>query len=158
EQQIGTVNEDFAIESLPGDIFQLGNASYRIAKVQTGKVYVEDAGGQPPSIPFWFGEAPGRSDELSASVSRLLERADELLEDGPEAVREWLEGTIPLPRPAAEQIAEYLAAAKAALGALPTHGRVIFERFFDETGDAHLVIHSPFGSRINRAWGLALRK
>ncbi|HEX6997618.1 MAG TPA: DEAD/DEAH box helicase [Gammaproteobacteria bacterium] len=158
DQQIGSVNEDFAIESLPGDIFQLGNASYRIAKVQTGKVYVEDAGGQPPSIPFWFGEAPGRSDELSASVSRLLERADELLEDGPEAVREWLEGTIPLPRPAAEQIAEYLAAAKAALGALPTHGRVIFERFFDETGDAHLVIHSPFGSRINRAWGLALRK
>ncbi len=159
EHPIGTVNEDFAFESMAGDIFQLGNASYRIRKVETGKVYVEDAKGQPPSIPFWFGEAPGRSAELSAAVSRLRLRVDESLEvRGPADTAAALASNLSLPASAAEQLTDYLAAAKAALGSLPTHETIVFERFFDETGDAHLVIHSPFGSRINRAWGLALRK
>ncbi|MBN1240008.1 MAG: DEAD/DEAH box helicase, partial [Gammaproteobacteria bacterium] len=159
EHPIGTLNEDFAFESMPGDIFQLGNTSYRIAKVETGKVYVEDAQGQPPNIPFWFGEAPGRSDELSVSVSRLRHRVDELLEQGgPQAAAAALTDDPALPGEAAQQLVDYLAAAKAALSVLPTAETLVFERFFDEAGDNHLVIHSPLGSRLNRAWGLALRK
>ncbi len=159
EHPIGTVNEDFAFESMAGDVFQLGNASYRIHKVETGKVYVHDARGQPPTIPFWLGEAPGRSDELSAAVGRLHETIAAVLDaDGPAGAARWLVERLALGASAAEQLVEYLAAAKAALGALPTERQVIFERFFDEAGDTHLVIHSPFGSRLNRAWGLALRK
>ncbi|MDE2299935.1 MAG: ATP-dependent DNA helicase, partial [Burkholderiales bacterium] len=157
-QRVGSLNEDFAFESIPGDIFQLGNASYRIVKVETGKVLVEDARGQPPSMPFWFGEALGRTDELSHAVSRLSEAADAVLDDGSEACARWLRDALGLPDAAARQLALYLAAAKAALGVLPTERRIVFERFFDEVGDTHLVIHSPFGSRVNKAWGLALRK
>jgi ATP-dependent Lhr-like helicase len=156
---IGTLNEDFAFESLPGDIFQLGNSSYRIVKVTAGKVFVEDAHGQPPTIPFWFGEAPGRSDELSAAVSALRARLDRALaEQTPERVAAELADRLRLMPAAAEQVVDYLAGARAALGRLPTAEHLVIERFFDETGDAHLVIHSPLGSRINRAWGLALRK
>lgn len=155
---IGTVNEDFAFESLPGDIFQLGNASYRIRKVESGRVHVEDAHGQPPNIPFWFGEAPGRTDELSAAVCRLREQMNLLLADGEADARRWLEDELSLSPAAAEQLVAYLAAARAALGVLPTRRTLVFERFFDEVGDTHLIIHSPLGSRLNRAWGLALRK
>ena len=159
EHPIGTLNEDFAFESMPGDIFQLGNTSYRILKVESGKVYVADAQGQPPNIPFWLGEAPGRSNELSASVGRLHRSIEDLLDQGGvSAAVHWLTSELALSALAAEQLVDYLAAAKAALGALPNLERVIFERFFDETGDTHLVVHSPLGSRINRAWGLALRK
>ncbi|MBL0395282.1 DEAD/DEAH box helicase [Ramlibacter monticola] len=156
--KVGTLNEDFAFESLPGDIFQLGNASYRIAKVETGKVLVEDAKGMPPTMPFWLGESLGRTDELCAAVSRLCETADAVLEDGAEACARWLREAVRVPEAAAQQLALYLAAARAALGVLPSQRRIVFERFFDEVGDTHLVIHSPFGSRINKAWGLALRK
>src|SRR5690606_27445139 len=150
---------DFAFESMPGEIFQLGNTSYRIRKIETGKVYVEDAHGQPPSIPFWFGEAPGRSDELSAAVSALRARIDIALEtEGPEQAARALERGIGLSPDAAAQLVDSLASAKAALGALPTAERVVLERFFDETGDSHLVVHSTYGSRLNKAWGLALRK
>ncbi|MCC6196964.1 MAG: DEAD/DEAH box helicase, partial [Burkholderiales bacterium] len=146
-QKVGTVNEDFAIESLAGDVFQLGNTSYRILRVEAGRLRVEDAQGQPPTIPFWLGEAPGRTDELSQAVSRLRE----------EGVAQGLD--LPgVPAAAASQIAEYLASAHAVLGALPTQDTIVFERFFDESGGMQLVIHSPYGSRINRAWGLALRK
>ncbi len=266
---IGTLNEDFAFESMPGDIFQLGNTAYRILKVETGKVRVEDAHGQPPTMPFWFGEAPGRSDELSAAVSRLRENIDAKLKDGIEATTSWLINqlngkesssqpvdqlnvidssywrtpvssqnntarsatAVPAQTPeqglpsgqlinrldagvrqhddgssgniyasrhtgerdpqdvgnvargqdvrsdqypvesnparsatgsieshVAQQLVDYLAATKAALGHIPTQDNIYFERFFDEAGDQHLVIHSPYGSRINRAWGLALRK
>lgn len=159
ELSVGSLNEDFAFESLPGDIFQLGNTSYRILKVVTGKVFVEDARGQPPTIPFWSGEAPGRSDELSNAVSRLRGEVDEALATGPvAAVARKLTTESGLPPAAAEQLVEYLASARAALGGLPTRRNIIFERFFDEAGDTHLVIHSPLGSRLNRAWGLALRK
>jgi len=155
---IGTLNEDFAFESLPGDIFQLGNNSYRMLKIEQGRVFVEDAHGQPPNIPFWFGEAPGRSDELSQAVSELRSRIDALLETSTEAAGHYLQGELALPVAAAEQLLHYLAAAKAALGVLPTQQTIVFERFFDETGDMHFVVHSCYGSRINRAWGLALRK
>ena len=156
---VGTLNEDFAFESMPGDIFQLGNTSYRILKVQSGRVFVEDAHGQPPTIPFWFGEAPGRSDELSAAVSRLREALDTALGlKAPEAVAEQLVDTLGLPTAAAAQLSGYLATARAALGTLPSAERIVVERFFDEAGDTHIVIHSPYGSRLNRAWGLALRK
>lgn len=155
---IGTLNEDFAFESLPGDIFQLGNTAYRILKIEQGRVWVEDAKGQPPNIPFWFGEAPGRSDELSSAVSALREQFDQLLEQGQSHALEYASETLKLPLAAAEQLVQYLAAAKAALTVLPSQKRIVFERFFDETGDMHLVIHSPYGSRLNRAWGLALRK
>ncbi len=205
--QIGTVNEDFAVESLAGDVFQLGNQSYRILRVETGRVRVEDARGQAPNLPFWLGEAPGRSDELSAGVARLRAQIDALLEQGeldaarPAASRAidtaragrraahasppahpaaagagaadpapelapsrlapalaWLTGSRGLPDEAARQIVEYLARARAALGALPTRDTLVMERFFDESGGTQLVIHSPYGTRINRAWGLALRK
>ncbi len=157
--KVGTVNEDFAFESMPGDVFQLGNQGYRIQKVESGRVFVEDARGAPPSIPFWIGEAPGRTDELSAAVSRLRAGIDQCLETGDaEDATAWLEQHYRLPPEAAGQLAGYLATARAALGALPTQQHLVLERFFDEAGDMHLVLHSPYGSRINRAWGLALRK
>jgi len=127
-------------------------------KIEQGRVYAEDAHGQPPNIPFWFGEAPGRSDELSEAVSWLRAALDARLEQGLDAARRYVTEELDLPSAAGEQLVDYLAAAKAALGVLPTRERIVFERFFDETGDQHLVIHSPRGSRINRAWGLALRK
>jgi ATP-dependent Lhr-like helicase len=165
-QLVGTVNEDFAVESLAGDIFQLGNTSYRIRRVEVGRVRVEDAQGQPPSIPFWLGEAPARSDELSAAVSRLrselFAESDAQPGDSNAATdraralaRLAGEG---MPPAAAEQLVDYLASARDALGVLPTQDTVVLERFFDESGGMQLVIHAPFGSRINRAWGLALRK
>jgi ATP-dependent Lhr-like helicase len=165
-QNIGTVNEDFAVESLAGDVFQLGNTSYRIQKIESGKVRVEDAHGAAPNIPFWLGEAPGRSDELSMGVARLRGEIDTRLaaggkaddKAGIEAAVDWLSGEVGLNDDAARQIAEYLARARVALGALPTQGTLIMERFFDESGGMQLVLHSPYGSRINRAWGLALRK
>jgi ATP-dependent helicase Lhr and Lhr-like helicase len=158
---IGSVNEDFAIESLQGDIFQLGNTSWRVLRVEQGKVRVEDAHGQPPSIPFWLGEAPARSHELSVSVSRLREEVAARI--NPEAVNlgaavEWITNEIGLSRSAAEQIVEYLAGAKIVLGVMPSQENLVLERFFDDSGSMQLVLHSPFGSRLNRAWGLALRK
>ncbi len=158
---IGTVNEDFAVESLAGDVFQLGNMSYRILRIEAGRVRVEDAHGQPPNIPFWLGEAPGRSDELSLAVARLRRQVDAWLQesgnDAEHAIARLMQ-SLGLSEPAARQIVEYLARARAAFGALPTEDTLIMERFFDESGGTQLVIHSPFGSRINRAWGLALRK
>ncbi|WP_414159376.1 DEAD/DEAH box helicase [Pseudomonas sp. BNK-45] len=158
---IGSVNEDFAVESIAGDVFQLGNTSYRILRVETGKVRVEDAQGQPPNIPFWLGEAPGRSAELSSAVARLLAQLDELLGATPGHLQpaiHWLHHELGLNPASAEQLVDYLAPARLALGALPSQDTLIMERFFDESGGTQLVIHSPFGSRINRAWGLALRK
>jgi len=156
---IGSVNEDFAVESLAGDVFQLGNTSYRILRVERDRLRVEDAQGVPPNIPFWLGEAPGRSAELSHGVSRLREEiATRLDEGGLAAVLHWLMHTLGMSEAAAQQLAEYLAAAKAALGVLPTQETLVFERFFDESGGTQLIIHTPWGSRINRAWGLALRK
>ena len=235
---VGTVNEDFAVESLQGDIFQLGNVSYQILRVEQGRVRVQDAHGQPPTIPFWLGEAPGRSDELSNGVSRLRQEIENRLgeprveaNDAPrtpsasfatpmlgavnsstltstpppasaigawradandvpgapatraasplansasvdaalkfltpavantlEPALRWLVDEVGIQAPAAMQLVSYLSAGRSALGALPTRDTIIFERFFDETGGMQLVIHSPFGSRINRAWGLALRK
>jgi ATP-dependent Lhr-like helicase len=156
---IGTVNEDFAVESLAGDVFQLGNTSYRILRVERDRLRVEDAQGVPPNIPFWLGEAPGRSAELSHGVSRLREEiATRLDEGGVPAVLHWLMHTLGMNEASAQQLAEYMAAAKAALGVLPTQETLVFERFFDESGGTQLIIHTPWGSRINRAWGLALRK
>src|SRR5436305_2149661 len=156
---VGTLNEDFAVESQKGDVFQLGNASWRVLKVEPGRVLVEDARGHPPPIPFWLGEAPGRTDELSEAVSRLRRTvADRLREGGREAAVAWLAGDLGLPPAAATQIADYLAVSLAALGAMPTRETLVAERFFDEAGDMHMVVHAPFGSRLNRAWGLALRK
>ena len=157
---IGSVNEDFAVESMAGDVFQLGNRSYRIRRVERGVVRVEDAQGMAPNIPFWLGEAPGRSDELSVSVSRLRAAVAERLRDDPsgEAVTRWLIDEVGIGAPAAQQLVEYLQSSHAALGCLPTHETIVLERFFDEVGGMQLVVHSPYGSRINRAWGLALRK
>jgi ATP-dependent Lhr-like helicase len=159
---IGTLNEDFAVESLAGDVFQLGNCSYRILRVEAGRVRVEDAKGQPPTMPFWLGEAPARSTELSAAVSALRSQVEAALPVvDAVAIAQCIQQMMQyygLDGSAARQLVEYLAAAKAVLGQLPTQQRVIFERFFDEAGDMHLVIHAPFGARINRAFGLALRK
>jgi ATP-dependent helicase Lhr and Lhr-like helicase len=187
---IGTLNEDFAVESLAGDIFQLGNKSYRIRRVERGVVRVEDAQGMAPTMPFWLGEAPGRSDELSESVSRLRTEIATRLEHGGAAgsaipplsgggmehppcgrpicddrappgeqnAITWLTQEVGLGEAAAQQLVDYLAAGHGALGTLPTHDTIVLERFFDAAGGMQLVIHSPYGSRINRAWGLALRK
>ncbi|MGN6705016.1 MAG: DEAD/DEAH box helicase [Rhodanobacter sp.] len=156
---VGTVNEDFAVESMAGDIFQLGNASYRIQRVERDRLRVEDAHGAPPSIPFWLGEAPGRSDELSFGVSRLREEISAQLDTGGvSAAVTWLQDQLGLPEAAAQQLVDYLARAKAALGVLPSQHTLVLERFFDESGATQLVLHTPWGSRINRAWGLALRK
>ena len=157
ETFVGTLNEDFAIESNPGDIFQLGNTSYLITKVESGQVRVADAKGQPPTLPFWLGEAPGRTNELSEEVSRLRQDIADRLDDQPAAIR-WLVDTIGLNEAGARTIVEYLAATRVILGTIPTQKTLVLERFFDEAGGMQLVLHAPFGSRINRAWGLALRK
>ena len=194
ETFIGTVNEDFAIESLAGDIFQLGNASWRILRINSGMVRVEDAHGQPPNMPFWLGEAPGRTNELSHAVSDLrreiesklipgsdsvslaktqqplddrangnseppLKTAEPLaLQPGLGSVIQWLMQETSLSDPAARQVVYYFAEAFKALGVIPSQDKLVIERFFDESGGMQLVVHSPFGIRVNRAWGLALRK
>ncbi|HEY2951946.1 MAG TPA: DEAD/DEAH box helicase, partial [Verrucomicrobiae bacterium] len=192
ETFIGTVNEDFAIESMAGDIFQLGNASWKILGINSGMVRVEDARGQPPSIPFWLGEAPGRTAELSRAVSELREELERRLGAGagkqvgrweseqvgkcesgePSAlplshlptcppasdIAAWLTAETGLSESGARQLADYFGAAYQALGVIPSQKKLLLERFFDESGGMQLVIHSPFGIRVNRAWGLALRK
>jgi ATP-dependent Lhr-like helicase len=161
---IGTLNEDFAIESMAGDIFQLGNASWQITQVVAGTVRVRDAHGAPPTIPFWFGEAAARSDELSLAVSEVRAGVDAQLAgiDGgtaiPEAAIEWLIEESGLGREGAEQAIAYLAEGRRVLGVIPTQSTLVLERFFDESGGMQLVLHAPFGSRVNRAWALALRK
>jgi ATP-dependent Lhr-like helicase len=149
---VGTLDEDFAVESLAGDIFLLGTTSWRIRRVEPGRVRVEDAKGAPPSIPFWNGEAPGRTLELSQALSRLRE---DIVKD---PSIEWLQRDCGLDRMGSEQASQYVVAGRGALGALPTAECVVAERFFDEGGGMQLIIHAPFGARINRAWGLALRK
>jgi ATP-dependent Lhr-like helicase len=151
---VGTVNEDWAIESNGGDIFQLGNTSWRILRVETGVVRVADAKGQPPTLPFWLGEAPGRTRELAAEIATLRE------EMAGGSATEFLRSACgpALPDAAAVQLSDYVEAGRKALGTVPTQQRVVLERFFDESGGMQLVVHAPFGSKINRAWGLALRK
>ncbi len=166
DQVVGTVNEDFAVESLPGSIFQLGATSWRIEKIEPGVVRVSDARGQPPNIPFWFGEAPARSRELSAHVAVVREVVSEVIDahDGDSlatveaAVAAALRERFFLPAAGAAQLAGYLVACHVALGALPTQKQIIVERFEDSLGGTQLVIHAPFGARITRAWGLSLRK
>jgi ATP-dependent Lhr-like helicase len=186
---VGTLNEDFAIESSAGDVFQLGNASWQVTRVGMGTVRVKDAHGAPPTIPFWFGEAPARSDELSQAVSDLRADADRAfampegasgpsndtggfrlppsheatadhrsLGGGGQAEVSWLASETGLSEEAADQAVEYLREGRSVLGVIPTQETLVAERFFDESGGMQLVIHSPFGSRINKAWGLALRK
>ena len=169
------LNEDFAIESMAGDVFQLGNASWRVLQVAAGTVRVADAHGAPPNIPFWLGEAPARSDELSRAVSDSALRSSRALTSRADCARPAMpadaaaqrsaaalrlaHGRRPAsPVRAAEQIAAYLADALRALGVLPTQETLVLERFFDESGGMQLVLHAPFGSRVNKAWGLALRK
>ena len=160
ETPVGSVDEDFAIDSSAGDIFQLGNTSWRIRKIEMGRVIVEDAKGQPPSIPFWFGEAPARTKELSDEVSHLRGELCGKLGTGEsiDVISAWLADSASMPLRAAQQMVAYMAASRVALGALPRRDLIIAERFFDEAGGMQLVIHSPLGGRINRAWGLALRK
>ena len=182
---VGTVDEDFAVESLSGDVFLLGTTSWRIRRVEAGRVRVEDAHGAAPSIPFWRGEAPGRTRELSDEVSALRVWIAEAAggagarngdsdsgadagsgnggsgnsdDSGNGAAAALLEAECGLDAAGAEQAAAYVRAGVAALGALPSRRTVVAERFFDEGGGMQLVIHAPFGARINRAWGLALRK
>ncbi|MCB9232524.1 MAG: DEAD/DEAH box helicase [Bacteroidia bacterium] len=178
EIHVGNLDEDFSIESMPGDIFKLGNNSWEILKVEAGKVRVADAKGKPPTIPFWFGEAPGRTEELSMATARLREEVGKRIEDPAEWMEktqsignsadfvdawgknalDWLRDEVGLSDAAAVQLVLYLATAQAALGVMPSRETIVLERFFDEAGDMHLVVHAPFGSRLNRAWGLALRK
>ncbi|MFZ1222490.1 MAG: helicase-related protein, partial [Dokdonella sp.] len=168
---VGSVHEDFAVESLAGDIFQLGNTSYRILRIERSTVRVENAHGLPPSIPFWIAEAPGRSDELSMGVSRLRAEIEARLIDAaiapagpahcPDAIAmacRWLLDEVGIDAVAARQLVDYLACARNALGVLPTRTQIVLERFVDESGGTQLIVHAPFGSRINKAWGLALRK
>jgi ATP-dependent helicase Lhr and Lhr-like helicase len=157
---IGTLNEDFAIESMAGDVFQLGNTSWRITQVSTGIVRVADAEGAPPNIPFWFGEAPARSDELSDAVSNLRRDVETLFESGESEADPvaWLQQETGASLAAAEQAVDYLADGYRTLGVVPSQRRLVLERFFDEAGGMQLVLHAPFGSRITRAWALALRK
>ncbi len=168
---VGTVDEDFAVESNKGDIMLLGNTSWMIRRVEStaGRMLVQDAHGAPPSVPFWRGEAPARTEELSAHVAELRQKASEMLADTPPvgisqnnakvaATVAWLKQDCGLDDSGAEQVIEYILQGSAVLGTVPTQNTVIAERFFDEGGGMQLVIHAPFGGRINKAWGLALRK
>jgi ATP-dependent helicase Lhr and Lhr-like helicase len=168
---VGTLDEDFAVESLAGDVVLLGNTSWRIRRVEgkTGRVIVEDAHGAPPGVPFWLGEAPARTAELSSHLADLRQEiSDRLPNISPvgfsptqPVVAEtiaWLKEECGLDDAGAEQIVEYILQGRAVLGAVPTQRTIIAERFFDEGGGMQLIIHAPFGGRINKAWGLALRK
>jgi ATP-dependent helicase Lhr and Lhr-like helicase len=170
---VGTLDEHFAIESHRGDVILLGSTSWRVRRIDNvaGKVYVEDAKGASPSVPFWFGEAPARSDELSFHVSELRAKIDEMTKDvsvgfgahskqTPETklAIEWIKDECGVNDSGAEQLIEYIVQGRAVLGAVPTIKQIIAERFFDEGGGMQLILHAPFGGRINRAWGLALRK
>ncbi len=165
---VGTVDEDFAVESMKGDIMLLGNTSWRIRRVESiGRMLVEDAHGAPPTIPFWRGEAPARTPELSAQVAELRETVSRLVvaadvgsatQTRATAAVAWLKSECGLDDAGAEQVVEYIVLGRASLGAVPTQTTIIAERFFDEGGGMQLVLHAPFGGRINKAWGLALRK
>ncbi len=168
---IGTVDEDFAVESNAGDIMLLGNTSWRIRRVEgkSGRVLVDDAHGAAPTVPFWLGEAPARTQELSANVGGLRQEiSDRLAKTSPIGVAQsnpevaatvaWLKEECGLDDAGAEQAIEYILQGRAVLGAVPTQDVIIAERFFDEAGGMQLVIHAPFGGRINKAWGLSLRK
>ncbi len=179
---VGTVDEDFAVESLAGDIFLLGNTSWRIQRVESksGRILVEDAQGQPPNIPFWRGEAPARTAELSHRVGELMQTVSDFIPKDHDACRsialgkvnwtalrndavisgaiDWLKQNCALDDPGAEQLIEYVVSGRAVLGAVPTPNTIIAERFFDEGGGMQLILHAPFGGRVNRAWGLSLRK
>ncbi len=166
---VGTVDEDFAVESLRGDIMLLGNSSWRIRRVESSRVLVEDARGAAPNVPFWRGEAPARTRELSQQVADLRQKIADMtatlahrppLREFQEAAlaSRWLQEECGLDPAGAEQAVEYIVAGRAGLGAVPTQSTIIAERFFDESGGMQLVIHAPFGGRINKAWGLALRK
>jgi ATP-dependent helicase Lhr and Lhr-like helicase len=153
---VGSVDEDFAVESNAGDVFLLGNTSWRVRHVRGGEVVVANAHGAPATVPFWLGEAPGRTVELSAEVARLREDLVARLAD--DSAVDWLMQAGHIGRSGAEQAIAYTTAQQVATGMVPTQKKILFERFFDESGGMHLVIHAPFGTRINRAWGLALRK
>ena len=167
---VGTLHEDFAVESLKGDIVLLGNMSWRIRRIESaGRILVEDAHGAPPSIPFWLGEAPGRTEELSQQIGDLRQKISDLTpntvpgfvnQKSPEVLNavEWLRRECGLDDSGAEQAIEYIVTGRAVLGAVPTQETIIAERFFDEGGGMQLVLHAPFGARINKAWGLSLRK
>lgn len=169
---VGTLDEDFAVESNRGDIILLGSTSWQIKRIESGagRVLVEDAHGAPPSVPFWRGEAPGRTIELSLHVSALRQKISDMLpftnpsitdvaeQPGAGIAINWLREHCGLDRSGAEQLVAYILQGRAVLGAVPTQTTVIAERFFDEGGGMQLIIHAPFGARINKAWGLALRK
>lgn len=157
--KVGTVDEDYAVDSSAGDIFLLGSTSWRILRIESTRVWVEDAKGAPPSVPFWFGEGPARTRELSVELSELrCEIADRLRSQGKQATVAWVTAECSLDARGAELLCDYIAEGVAALGAVPCQTTVVAERFFDEAGGTQLVLHAPFGARINRAWGLALRK
>ncbi len=157
---VGSVDEEFASESQAGDVFLLGSTSWRLKHVRGNDVTVLDAQGAPPSVPFWRGESPGRTLELSEEVSRLREELEQKLIEGISRTKlaNWLVKQTFCSLDAAKQSVEYVAAQKGALGLVPTQKRIVFERFFDETGGMQLVVHAPFGSRVTRAWGFAMRK
>ncbi|MBI3328774.1 MAG: DEAD/DEAH box helicase [Nitrospinae bacterium] len=157
ETFVGKVNEDFAVESLAGDIFLLGNRSWRIRRVESGRVRVEDAQGAPPTIPFWLGEAPARTAELSQAVADLRAEVAMRLADRDAAIQ-WLQAETGVDSAGAEQVVAYIAETVSALGVVPTQHLIVAERFFDEAGGMQVVLHAPFGGRVNRAWGMALRK
>ncbi|MFP5231871.1 MAG: DEAD/DEAH box helicase [Acidobacteriota bacterium] len=174
---IATVDEHFAVESHPGDVILLGNTSWRIQRVDpAGKLLVEDAHGAPPSIPFWEGEAPQRTAALSDAVSELRCELDRLTRDlspahlsrvglTPSSAPPSLAQTMALLQhecflssSAALQLITYIVHGRAVLGTVPSKTTLIAERFFDQGGGQQLILHAPFGGRINKAWGLALRK
>jgi ATP-dependent helicase Lhr and Lhr-like helicase len=155
---VGSVDEDFAVESLAGDIILLGNTSWRIKGVEMGRVRVEDAHGAPPNIPFWRGEAPSRTAELSAEVAEIRREIAERALSAQQSALQWLKQECGLDARGAQQAVEYVLNGRAVLGTVPTQSTIVAERFFDESGGMQLVIHAPFGGRINKAWGLALRK
>ncbi len=156
---VGTVNEDWAVESSPGDIFLLGSHSWQIRRVEAGTVRVRDAGDAPPTVPFWLGEAPARTAELSREVSDIRARVEDHLRAGDaQGACGWLAEAAGVEAEVATMVVDYLAAGRAVLGAMPTQELLVLERFFDDTGGMQLVLHSPYGARINRALGMALRK
>lgn len=139
-QVIGRLDEEFAFESTPGQVIQLGGSTWKILAIATGRVEVEPADNLAPNLPFWFGDGAGRSSDLSLQVMQLCR---------------WVEQGQAV---GCSSLQDYLSTSLAVLGRLPGPDCIVLERFFDPGGDQHLVIHTLAGARTNRAWGLALRK
>ncbi|MBD2845581.1 DEAD/DEAH box helicase [Paenibacillus sp. IB182496] len=157
---LGELDEEFVEESRTGDVFQLGTSSWMIREIRHDRVYVGEAPNNYSEIPFWRAEGGegGRSAWLAARLGALLERLDaELAQEARERAETWLQQACHLDHSAAERLVRLLESQRAAC-AVPTARRIVVEHYRDLMQHTHVVVHSPWGRRINRTWLLAIER